>query len=198
VLPFDHSDIRTLLALVKRGEYYMPPELPTDAQDLLRRMLVVDPERRIKMEDIRAHPWVTRQPPRLIYGQEPPPPPDVRQIARPVGNRDEIDPEILSNLKTLWQGADETEIVQELLSPKCVPLFPSFSLFSPGPALTLPHPLARSKTWEKVFYCLLYRYRTRNLENFNMEDEEIRKPRRTAGASLSFLSSPPSALEHPH
>ncbi|GAA5837980.1 hypothetical protein JCM9279_004092 [Rhodotorula babjevae] len=154
VLPFDHSDIRTLLALVKRGEYYMPPELPTDAQDLLRRMLVVDPERRIKMEDIRAHPWVTRQPARLIYGQEPPPPPDVRQIARPVGHRDEIDPEILSNLKTLWQGADETEIVQELLSP--------------------------NKTWEKVFYCLLYRYRTRNLENFNMEEEEIRKPRRTA------------------
>ncbi|TNY18078.1 kinase-like domain-containing protein [Rhodotorula diobovata] len=154
VLPFDHADIRTLLALVKRGEYYMPPDLPTDAQDLLRRMLTVDPEKRIKMEDIRAHPWVNRAPPRLIYGLEPPPPPDVRQIARPVGSRDEIDPEILSNLKTLWQGADEAEIVQELLSPH--------------------------KTWEKVFYCLLYRYRTRNLENFNMEEEEIRKPRRTA------------------
>lgn len=49
VLPFDHADIRTLLALVKRGEYYMPPDLPTDAQDLLRRMLTVDPEKRIKV-----------------------------------------------------------------------------------------------------------------------------------------------------
>ncbi|GJN88930.1 hypothetical protein Rhopal_001901-T1 [Rhodotorula paludigena] len=154
VLPFDHSDIRTLLSLVKRGEYYMPPELPSDAQDLIRRMLVVDPEKRIKMEDIRRHPWVTRQPPRLIYGQPPPAPPDVRQIARPVGSREEVDPEILTNLKTLWQGTSEGEIVQELLSPH--------------------------KTWEKVFYCLLYRYRTRNLENFNMEEDEIRKPRRTA------------------
>ncbi|GAA6047066.1 hypothetical protein JCM3770_004179 [Rhodotorula araucariae] len=154
VLPFDHSDIRTLLQLVKRGEYHMPPDLPTDAQDLLRRMLVVDPEKRIKMEEIRVHPWVTRKPPRLIYGHPPPAPPDVRQIARPVGSRAEIDPEILTNLKTLWQGAHEAEIVQELLSPH--------------------------KTWEKVFYCLLYRYRTRNLENFNMEEEEIRKPRRTA------------------
>ncbi|BGP47662.1 serine/threonine-protein kinase gin4 [Rhodotorula kratochvilovae] len=154
VLPFDHSDIRTLLNLVKRGEYYMPPDLPSDAQDLLRRMLVVDPEKRMKMDDILVHPWVTRKPPRLIKGQPPPAPPDVRQIARPVGSREEIDPEILTNLKTLWQGARESEIVQELLSPH--------------------------KTWEKVFYCLLYRYRTRNLENFNMEDEEIRKPRRTA------------------
>lgn len=72
------------------------------------------------MEDIRRHPWVTRQPPRLIYGQPPPAPPDVRQIARPVGSREEVDPEILTNLKTLWQGTSEGEIVQELLSPQCV------------------------------------------------------------------------------
>ncbi|GAA5990931.1 hypothetical protein JCM10908_000086 [Rhodotorula pacifica] len=166
VLPFDHGDIRTLLSLVKRGEYYMPPELPTDAQDLIRKMLVVDPEKRIKMDDVLRHPWVTRKPPRLIYGQPPPAPPDVVQIARPVGSREEIDPEILSNLKTLWQGANEEEIVQELLSPR--------------------------KTWEKVFYCLLYRYRTRNLENFNMEEEEIRKPappRRPAGKSLPSISN---------
>ncbi|PRQ72453.1 Protein kinase-like domain-containing protein, partial [Rhodotorula toruloides] len=140
VLPFGHADIRTLLSLVKRGEYYMPPELPRDAQDLLRRMLVVDPEKRIRMDEIRAHPWVTRKPPRLIYGVPPPAPPDVNQIARPVGSVDEIDPEILGNLRTLWQGASEREIVQELLSPE--------------------------KTWEKVFYCLLYRYRTRSLENY--------------------------------
>ncbi|GAA5901739.1 hypothetical protein JCM6882_006054 [Rhodosporidiobolus microsporus] len=154
-LPFDHSDIRTLLSLVKKGQFRMPPELPADAQDLIRRMLIVDPERRITMEEIRRHPWVTRKPPRLIYGLAPPPPPNVHQIARPVGSRDEIDPEILSNLKTLWQGTGEDEIVRELLSPE--------------------------KTWEKVFYCLLYKYRTRSLENFNMDEEEIRsKPRRTA------------------
>ncbi|GAA5834744.1 hypothetical protein JCM11251_003651 [Rhodosporidiobolus azoricus] len=154
-LPFDHADIRTLLSLVKKGQFRMPPELPADAQDLIRRMLIVDPERRITMEDIRRHPWVTRKAPRLIYGLAPPPPPNVHQIARPVGSRADIDPEILTNLQTLWQGATIEEIVGELLSPE--------------------------KTWEKVFYCLLYKYRTRTLENFNMEDEEIRtKPRRTA------------------
>lgn len=71
-----------------------------------------------QMDDVLRHPWVTRKPPRLIYGQPPPAPPDVVQIARPVGSREEIDPEILSNLKTLWQGANEEEIVEELLSTR--------------------------------------------------------------------------------
>lgn len=80
----------------------------------------------MQMDEIRAHPWVTRKPPRLIYGVPPPAPPDVNQIARPVGSVDEIDPEILGNLRTLWQGASEREIVQELLSPECVlPFLPS-------------------------------------------------------------------------
>ncbi|GAA5881930.1 hypothetical protein JCM16303_003472 [Sporobolomyces ruberrimus] len=147
-LPFDHPDVRSLLQRVKLGRYNMPSWLPADAQDLIRRMLEVDPEKRITMEEIQAHPWVTRNPPRAIYGSAPPPPPDVGQIARPVGSREDVDPEILQNLKTLWQGAKEDDIVRELLS--------------------------KEKTWEKVFYCLLYRYRTRNLENFNMDDEEIR------------------------
>ncbi|GAA5963658.1 hypothetical protein JCM3765_003535 [Sporobolomyces pararoseus] len=147
-LPFDHPDVRTLLQRVKVGTYNMPRWLPEDAQDLIRRMLEVNPEKRITMEDIRAHPWVTRKAPKLIYGSPPPPPPDVGQIARPVGSRADVDPEILQNLKTLWQGAKEDDIVRELLS--------------------------KDKTWEKVFYCLLYRYRTRNLENFNMDEEEIR------------------------
>ncbi|GAA6039873.1 hypothetical protein JCM8097_006773 [Rhodosporidiobolus ruineniae] len=155
-LPFDHPDIRTLLLLVRKGQFTMPAALPSDAQDLIRRMLIVDPDQRITMDEIQRHPWVTRSAPRLIYGQPPPPPPNVAQIAQPVRSKEDIDPEILNNLKTLWQGAKEADIVKELLSPE--------------------------KTWEKVFYCLLYRYRTRSLENFNMDEDEIRTrpPRRTA------------------
>ncbi|GAA6064411.1 hypothetical protein JCM10212_001235 [Sporobolomyces blumeae] len=147
-LPFDDADIRTLLSKVKKGRFNMPPWLPPDAQDLIRRMLEIDPEKRILMEEIQAHPWMTRKPPRMIHGSPPPAPPDVSQIARPVGSREDVDPEILQNLKTLWQGTQEDDIVRELLS--------------------------REKTWEKVFYCLLYKYRTQNLENFNMDEDEIR------------------------
>lgn len=118
----------------------MPPWLPPDAQDLIRRMLEVNPDKRIlvrlsflffllpnelpvliesvsvQMEDIQAHPWMTRNPPRAIYGQMPPAPPDVALIARPVGSREDVDPEILQNLKTLWQGAKEDNIVRQLLT----------------------------------------------------------------------------------
>lgn len=46
-LPFDDENIRNLLAKVKIGKFAMPPELPSDAKDLIRRMLEVDPEKRI-------------------------------------------------------------------------------------------------------------------------------------------------------
>ncbi|GAA6022405.1 hypothetical protein JCM11491_001580 [Sporobolomyces phaffii] len=170
-LPFDHPDVRSLLQRVKLGRYNMPAWLPADAQDLIRRMLEVDPEKRITMEEIQAHPWVTRVPPRAIYGSAPPPPPNVEQIARPVGSREDVDPEILQNLKTLWQGAKEDDIVRELLS--------------------------KEKTWEKVFYCLLYRYRTRNLENFNMDDEEIRLTKqRKASPRESPFRTPVDKRQH--
>lgn len=48
-LPFDDENIRELLAKVKKGRYIMPPELPSQAQDLIHRMLHVDPEQRIKV-----------------------------------------------------------------------------------------------------------------------------------------------------
>ena len=46
-LPFDDENIRTLLAKVKVGKFIMPSELPADAKDLIRRMLEVDPGKRI-------------------------------------------------------------------------------------------------------------------------------------------------------
>ena len=46
-LPFDDEDIRTLLAKVKIGKFNMPQELPHEAKDLIRRMLEVNPSKRI-------------------------------------------------------------------------------------------------------------------------------------------------------
>lgn len=54
-LPFVDPAIRTLLAKVKSGQYVMP-DLPRELQDLISRMLVVDPAKRIKIEEIKAHP----------------------------------------------------------------------------------------------------------------------------------------------
>ena len=46
-LPFDDENIRVLLQKVTNGRFAIPPDLPNDAKDLITRMLVVDPERRI-------------------------------------------------------------------------------------------------------------------------------------------------------
>mgnify|MGYP004724338585 CR=1 FL=1 len=46
-LPFDDENVRVLLQKVKNGRFSIPADLPADAQDLITRMLVVDPERRI-------------------------------------------------------------------------------------------------------------------------------------------------------
>jgi hypothetical protein len=43
-------------------------------------------------------------------------PPRLEEIARPVRSEREVDRDILRNLRTLWAGASEREIVQSLLS----------------------------------------------------------------------------------
>jgi serine/threonine-protein kinase HSL1 (negative regulator of Swe1 kinase) len=48
-LPFDHVDMKRLLAKVSIGSYEMPEGFPVDAKDLISRMLVVDPNKRIKV-----------------------------------------------------------------------------------------------------------------------------------------------------
>lgn len=56
-LPFDDENIRTLLAKVKTGVFTMPPYLSAEAQDLISKMLTLDPKKRITIRQIREHPW---------------------------------------------------------------------------------------------------------------------------------------------
>ena len=58
-LPFDDPDIKKLLAKVKNGAYVIPGReiCSNQCQDLLSRMLTVDPTQRIQMKDILRHPF---------------------------------------------------------------------------------------------------------------------------------------------
>ncbi|KYR01005.1 putative protein serine/threonine kinase [Tieghemostelium lacteum] len=56
-LPFDDENIRRLLAKVKNGSFSMPPYIHKDAQDLLTKMLTVDPSKRISIKEIKQHSW---------------------------------------------------------------------------------------------------------------------------------------------
>lgn len=46
-LPFDNDNISTLLCQIKTGRYHMHPDIQGEAKDLIEKILVVDPWRRI-------------------------------------------------------------------------------------------------------------------------------------------------------
>ncbi len=48
-LPFDDPNMRVLLQKVRAGKFEMPSHIPVGAKDLIRRMLIVDPEARIQV-----------------------------------------------------------------------------------------------------------------------------------------------------
>jgi BR serine/threonine kinase len=51
-LPFDDEHMARLLAKIKTGRYRnLPDYLSLDVKDLIRRMLVVDPQRRMTVSD---------------------------------------------------------------------------------------------------------------------------------------------------
>ncbi|KAG8347928.1 Protein kinase domain [Trypanosoma vivax] len=58
-LPFEDRNPKSLLEKVKRGEYAMVRQVSDSARDLISRILVVDPEKRITLEGILSHPWFT-------------------------------------------------------------------------------------------------------------------------------------------
>uniref|UniRef100_A0A7S4DIL2 Protein kinase domain-containing protein n=1 Tax=Lotharella globosa TaxID=91324 RepID=A0A7S4DIL2_9EUKA len=57
-LPFDEESIPRLQSNIKRGLYAIPNHLSKNAKDLIKRMLTVDPDKRMAISDIRHHPWL--------------------------------------------------------------------------------------------------------------------------------------------
>ena len=120
-LPFDDENIRALLEKVKIGKYTIPSDIPLAAKHLICRMLEKDVNKRITMKEILTHPFFTSRTPRpLPGGGIPPAPPSLQEVTRPVGSVDEIDLDIFGNLKTLWHGAPEEEIIAGLMNNECV------------------------------------------------------------------------------
>ena len=56
-LPFDDESIANLFKKIKSGSFTLPTHLGDLARDLIPRMLVVDPVKRISIPEIRQHPW---------------------------------------------------------------------------------------------------------------------------------------------
>ncbi|KAI8339439.1 kinase-like domain-containing protein [Chlamydoabsidia padenii] len=113
-LPFDDENIRQLLKKVKAGKYAMPDDISRNAQDLIRRILVVDPSKRLTMDQIMAHPWFCESEPVNLATL--PIPPTANEIGRPVWNSSEIDDRILETIKFLWGETQDDVVVHALVS----------------------------------------------------------------------------------
>ena len=56
-LPFNENNNKDLYKKIIEGKFQMPKNISKDAQDLLKKIIKVNPEERIKIKDIKNHPW---------------------------------------------------------------------------------------------------------------------------------------------
>lgn len=141
-LPFDDPDLRVMMGKTKKGVYEMPKHISPEAEDLIRRMLQVNPERRINLKDIWNHPLVQKYSDQDEFG-------DLSSQLLGKGfkynpvPRNEIDPQLLRQLRSMWHMFSEQDLSHKL------------SCEEPND--------------QKAFYWLLHNYRDKQLEDFKPE-----------------------------
>lgn len=143
-LPFDDPHLPTMLSLSKRGIYTMPNEFTAEEQDLIRRILVTRPDRRISIQEMWEHPLIKKYDSQPGFENTRRQPIDVKARSRdaPISSRD-IDPQILRQLRAMWHSLDVKNIKAKLTS--------------------------KEANDHKVFYHLLVAHRDRLLENYDPE-----------------------------
>ncbi|XP_076313283.1 serine/threonine-protein kinase BRSK2-like isoform X3 [Tachypleus tridentatus] len=109
-LPFDDDNLRQLLEKVKRGVFHIPHFVPPECQDLLRGMIEVNPEKRMKLADVLRHPW-TMAGSKTELDQELP-----MRETHIIPSFDDLDPDVLASMTSLGCFKDKEKLLQELLS----------------------------------------------------------------------------------
>ena len=56
-LPFEDKNTSKLYQKIQTPEYTMPATFSDSLKDMMRKILIVDPQKRYTVTDIRAHPW---------------------------------------------------------------------------------------------------------------------------------------------
>ncbi|XP_052801910.1 serine/threonine-protein kinase BRSK2-like isoform X2 [Mya arenaria] len=114
-LPFDDDNLRQLLEKVKKGVFHIPHFVPPDCQNLLRGMVEVDPEKRLTLEEIHRHPWVTMECQDHLELELP-----VVQVVQTsiIPSIEDLDPDVLSTMNSLQCFKDKDRLIQELLNSR--------------------------------------------------------------------------------
>ena len=123
--PFNYSgegrDLKDLFRAIAQADYVMPDMIGREAQDLIRKILVPDPKRRINIEDIWDHPFLHKYDTQLNFQG------DNMKMETWIGPRPRIDDwkplmrqtvdrEVLRNMRTLWHSEKEEILIQRLLN----------------------------------------------------------------------------------
>lgn len=107
-LPFDDESIPNLFKKIKSGMYSLPTHLSQSSRDLILRMLVVDPMKRITIADVRKHQWFQHKLPAYLAL----PPEAIEMQER------SIDEDILAQVMQLnLNGVTEPVIREAVLNP---------------------------------------------------------------------------------
>jgi serine/threonine-protein kinase HSL1, negative regulator of Swe1 kinase len=112
----DH-DIREMFRAIQKAEYCMPEYFSSEAQDLLRRIFVPNPHRRITMAAIWSHPLLHKYDAEFGFAsisQMVGPMPKIEEWT--VSTRRDIDRELLRNLRCLWHSEKEEVLIERLLN----------------------------------------------------------------------------------
>lgn len=146
--PFNYDQDRNLHVMyqaIAAADYYMPPNIRAEARDLLRKIFVPDPKRRITMDQIWEHPLLHKYDEEWGYTGDlvkkeawVGPSPILEDWT--VSTEEEIDKDILRNMRTLWHSVPQPVLVKKLLS--------------------------HEPNQEKYFYAALVKHRDDNLENY--------------------------------
>ncbi|WQF83241.1 Putative serine/threonine-protein kinase, active [Colletotrichum destructivum] len=139
-LPFDDPDIGALLQKTKRGIYEIPEYLSPEAKDLIRRMLVANPDTRISIKEMWQHPLIRKYDYLDNLGNNG----QLHDLRKgfhytPLKPH-EVDPHLVRQLRSLWHMLTEHQIKLKLMDS--------------------------AKNDQKLFYWLLHTYRQKQLENF--------------------------------
>jgi 5'-AMP-activated protein kinase, catalytic alpha subunit len=100
-LPFEDSNTSQLYKKILTADYKCPKWLTPEAQDLLKKVLNTDPEKRFTIEMIRNHPWFTS---------------NMTRDDNVITVNNEIQEDILKNIENL--GIDINSTVESLNSGK--------------------------------------------------------------------------------
>lgn len=101
-LPFDDESIPNLFKKIKNGSFALPSYLSSGARDLVSKLLLVDPLKRLSIPEIRQHHWFATKLPRYLAL----PTPDV------VSQRKAVDIDALEATAAL--GYPREKVLQEL------------------------------------------------------------------------------------